>query len=90
MELRWNWSNVFGLLNNLQVYAYADAARIWNEGANPGVPLDADLSSAGGGLRVTPVPGVSANVEAAKPLSRVASTQGDRDTRVFVSLSLGW
>lgn len=89
-ELRWNWRNAFDALTYVQLYAYADAARIWNIGADPIQQDDASLSSAGGGLRVTPIPGVLATLEIAKPWSRDVAAEGDRDPRVFVSLSVGW
>ena len=75
---------------HLQLYAYVDAVRIWNIGADPFQQDDASLSSAGGGLRVTPVAGVLATIEVAKPWSRDVAAEGDRSPRIFVSLSLGW
>ncbi len=89
IELRWTWPNAFDLLASLQLYGFADAGRIWNAGYAPGT-ADADLTSAGGGLRITPIPGINANLEAAKPLSRISAAEGDRSPRVFVSLSMGW
>lgn len=89
-ELRWNWRNAFDAFAYLQLYAYADAVRTWNIGADPFQPDDESLSSAGGGLRVTPVAGVQANLEVAKPWSRDVATEGDRSPRIFVSVSLGW
>jgi len=90
-ELRWNWRNAFeDALAHLQLYAYVDAVRIWNIGADPFQQDDASLSSAGGGLRVTPVAGVLATIEVAKPWSRDVAAEADRSPRIFVSLSLGW
>jgi len=90
-ELRWNWRNAFDeAVALLQLYAYVDAVRIWNIGADPFQQQDASLSSAGGGLRVTPIPGVLATIEAAKPWSRDVTAEHDRSPRIFVSLSLGW
>jgi hemolysin activation/secretion protein len=85
IELRWSWKKLNDWLSLLQLYAFADAGRIWNNGT----PSDS-LSSAGGGVRVGVAPGLSATVELAKPLSRDVLSQGDRDARVFVSLSAGW
>jgi hemolysin activation/secretion protein len=90
-ELRWNWRNAFeDAVAHLQLYAYVDAVRIWNIGADPFQQDDASLSSAGGGLRVTPIAGVLATLEVAKPWSRDVAAEGDRSPRIFVSLSLGW
>lgn len=89
-ELRWNMRNAFDALTNIQIYAFADAVRIWNTGADASQLADADLSSAGGGLRITPVPGVNGTIELAVPWSRDVAAEADRSARVFVSLSVGW
>jgi hemolysin activation/secretion protein len=89
-ELRWNWRNALNAVAHLQLYAYVDAVRIWNIGADPFQNDDASLSSAGGGLRVTPIPGMLATIEATKPWSRDVAAEGDRSPRIFVSLSVGW
>ncbi|NOT42054.1 MAG: ShlB/FhaC/HecB family hemolysin secretion/activation protein [Alphaproteobacteria bacterium] len=85
LEVRWTWKKLNDWLTSVQVYAFADAARIWNEDASSEA-----LTSAGGGLRVGLLPGLSASVEVAKPLSRDVVSQGDRAPRVFVSLAAGW
>lgn len=84
VELRYTLQQVFGVLPSLQLYAFADAATIWNEGA------EESLSSTGLGLRLAPVAGVSASVEIAKPLSREVAEEGNRNLRAFFSLSAGW
>jgi hemolysin activation/secretion protein len=89
LELRWTEINPFNLFPSLQLYAFGDAAHIWNEASDPTAPQSASLTSAGLGLRLSPLPGVLASVEWAKPLSRDVAEQGDRDGRVFVSLSAG-
>jgi hemolysin activation/secretion protein len=88
LELRWTWRKLNDWLNSVQLYAYADAARIWNLGST-GVD-EASLSSAGGGMRVSIAPGLLATVEVARPLTRDVASQGDRSPRVFVSLAAGW
>jgi hemolysin activation/secretion protein len=85
LELRWTWRKLNDWLTSVQVYAFADAARIWNEDS----PSES-LTSAGGGVRVGVAPGLTATVEVAKPLSRDVFSQGDREPRVFVSLAAGW
>jgi hemolysin activation/secretion protein len=89
LELRWTWKKLNDWLTSVQLYAFADAARIWNEGA-PSGSADESLTSAGGGVRVGIAPGVNATVEVAKPLSRDVASQGDRTPRVFVSVAAGW
>ena len=89
IELRYTFLNVFGVVPSLQLYAFADAATMRNEGDSSGLE-SASLSSTGLGFRLAPVVGVSANVELAKPLSREVAEEGDRDVRAFFSLSAGW
>lgn len=85
IELRWSWRALNEWLTSLQVFAFADAARVWNEGT-----ASESLTSAGAGFRIGVAPGISAAFEVAKPLSHDVVSQGDRDARVFVSLSAGW
>lgn len=89
VELRHGWSSVFGAAVALQAYAFLDAAQVWNRTLIPFLEED-DLSSTGGGIRVTPAAGVTATLEVAKPLSRDVTLQGDRDARFFVSFSAAW
>lgn len=88
-EVRWNWRDAFGPRTNLQLYAFADAASIWNTGRVPVVD-EADLSSAGAGLRLVFWPGNMLALEAAKPLSGGPRATGDSDPRFFLTLTLGW
>jgi hemolysin activation/secretion protein len=86
-ELRWTSALA---LASFQVFGFADAARVWNIGSDPAQVGDADLTSAGGGLRLLPFGGVSASVEVAKPVSRDVAAEGDRSPRVFVTISGTW
>jgi hemolysin activation/secretion protein len=88
-ELRWNWRDAFGPRTNLQLYAFADTASIWNTGS-AWAPGEADLSSAGAGLRLVFWPGNMLTLEAAKPLSGGPRATGDSDPRFFLTLTLGW
>jgi hemolysin activation/secretion protein len=90
VELRYTFQNAFGVVPSLQLYAFADAATIWNEGSDPSVIAHARVSSSGLGLRAAPFAGVTASVEIAKPLSREVAQEGDRNPRAFFSLSVGW
>lgn len=89
LELRWTELNAFDLFPSLQLYSFADAGQIWNETSDPTALESAGLTSLGLGVRLSPLPGVLANVELAKPLSRDVAERGDRDARIFVSLSAG-
>lgn len=90
IELRHTWTDVADWMKSVQVYAFADAAMIWNRQSDPAAAPEADLSSAGLGLRLTPVPGVIATFELAQPLTRDVADTGDRGLRAFVSLLMGW
>lgn len=87
LEVRWTELNAFGLLPMLQLYAFGDAAKIWNEPNDPTALANAGLTSAGLGFRLSPLPGWMATLEWAKPLSREVAEEGDRDGRFFVSVS---
>jgi hemolysin activation/secretion protein len=89
-EVRYTFQNVLETLASLQLYGFADTATIRNEGANPLTFRSASLSSAGFGFRLMPVAGLTANVEVARPLSREVAEEGNKNARVFVSLTAGW
>ncbi len=85
IEVRWTWKQVTDWLTSAQVYAFADAARIWNNDS----PSES-LTSAGAGVRFGVIPGFVAAIEVAKPLARNVQSQDDRSARLFVSISAGW
>lgn len=85
LEVRWTWRKVSDWLTSVQIYAFADAARTWNNDSS-----SESLTSAGGGVRFSVIPGFVAAIEVAKPLSRDVQSQHDRAARVFVALSAGW
>ena len=68
----------------VQSYVFYDAAAVWNFNA-PGDPRS--LASAGAGVRISFDKGLTARLEAAKPLTRTPFTQTDKDWRPFFSLS---
>jgi hemolysin activation/secretion protein len=85
IEVRWTWKQVTDWLTSAQVYAFADAARIWNNDS----PSES-LTSAGAGVRLGVIPGFVAAIEVAKPLARNVQSQDDRSARLFLSVSAGW
>lgn len=74
------------LLKSIQLYGFYDLGAVWNDDAPSDAGADS-LASAGAGLRVTFPKSIFANLEFAKPLTRVVSTGDDRDLRIFFSLS---
>ena len=87
LELRYTLSDITSWLKTVQLYAFADGAMVWNRG--PG-QHEEDLSSAGLGIRLSPMTGVVLSFELAQPLSRDVADKGDRGLRPFVSLQMGW
>ncbi len=85
VELRFGKTVNAALLKAFQFYGFYDFGVVWNDDA-PG-NARATLASAGGGVRLTLPRSVFANLELSKPLTRAVSTTGDRDLRIFFSLS---
>ena len=82
-ELRYDWADAAGLLDNVQVYAYADGGYVDNleDGFGSG-----SLASAGGGLRTDIVRGLDFDVELAVPLTGPRFDTGNENPRVNVKL----
>ncbi|GJL78564.1 MAG: hypothetical protein NPINA01_15530 [Nitrospinaceae bacterium] len=74
-------------LRNLQAYAFIDYGSVWNRVPTPTGARRQDLASAGLGTRFNLTQYLSGTVEVAKPLNRDVATEGNRDPRVFFSLS---
>jgi hemolysin activation/secretion protein len=90
IELRYTLTGNADWLTSLQLYAFADAAMIWNRASDPSAMSETSLSSAGLGVRLTLLPGVTATFELAQPLSRDVADNGDRSLRPLVTLQVGW
>jgi hemolysin activation/secretion protein len=84
-ELRWDAPAEFDPFT-LQTYAFLDAARVWNEGADE----SAAIASAGIGVRVGFEDRISAGWELARPLEDAPIGQVDRDWRQFVTLQAAY
>jgi len=74
-----------GLPGNVQIYGFVDGGRVWTADGDDVKP-NTWLASFGGGVRANLSRALFATLEVAKPIDPVASTQGDKDARVFVSL----
>lgn len=71
----------------LQAYVYFDGGQVWGE--SEAVPSPHyTLASAGGGIRMTPLENLSANLEVDRPLDRIVMTQNGKPTRVFFGLTV--
>ena len=71
----------------LEPYVYYEGGQVRQNDPLPGEPRRDSLRAAGLGLRVAFNDRLSASVEYAKPLIRDVAAEGDRDGRVFFSLS---
>jgi hemolysin activation/secretion protein len=86
LELRHNpaWQP---LADRTQVYAFVDGGRL--RANSRGAPLTRaqTLASFGTGVRANLLPGVFATLEVAKPINAPVRTQGDKQPRVFMTLT---
>ena len=82
-ELRYDWEDALGLLDNMQIYAYADGGYVGNIDNGRGT---GELYSAGGGLRTDIVSGLDLDVELAMPLSGPRYDTDDDNPRLNVKL----
>ena len=72
--------------NTLQLYGYIDGGRVWAaDGGNEVTPRK--LTSFGGGIRAKLNDRFFASFEVAKPMNTIVRTEGNKDPRVFVSLT---
>lgn len=76
-----------GGLSSVEPYVYYEAGFVRQENPLPAEVSRDNLASAGLGVRVAVNSAVTASVEYAKPLERDVASRGDRDGRVFFSLS---
>lgn len=72
-----------------QGYVFVDSAQVWNYNTPPSAD-ELSLSSAGVGMRLTFADWLTAQVEAARPLTRTPTLEGDKDWRPFVTLSANY
>ncbi|HAH10814.1 MAG TPA: hypothetical protein DCL48_12015 [Alphaproteobacteria bacterium] len=75
------------LVKHVELYAFADSAATWTRGGE-GEPDT--LASAGLGVRAGLDDHLTANLEWAKPLTRIPDGQGDLDPRLFASATFAF
>lgn len=86
LELRYAVSTDRFLPSGAHVYTFVDGGHIWSRSES--APLTrAKLSSYGAGMRANLTKNLYATIEVAKPMSSDVLTQGNKDPRVFFSLS---
>ncbi len=87
LELQRAFDVKMQFLRSLQAYVFFDYGSVWNRIATPTGAKQQDLASTGVGTRFNLTKHVSGYVEVAKPLIRDVATEGNRDPRIFFSLS---
>jgi hemolysin activation/secretion protein len=89
VELRYNPSGDYW--DRAQFYAFGDAGEVWLNGTLlPGETRSSGAQSVGVGVRLDLSHGFSATAEYAQPLSRQVALEGNRNGRVFFSISKGF
>lgn len=86
IELQVGRRSETGVLRSWQLYGFYDAGRVW-DGGQAGASDGESLTSAGIGVRADLFGRLSGSLEVAKPITRDVAAEGDRDARLFVSLT---
>jgi hemolysin activation/secretion protein len=87
LELQRAFDVKMKFLRSLQAYAFFDYGSVWNRISTPTGEKQQELASTGVGARFNLTKHLSGYVEVSKPLNRDIATEGNRDPRVFFSLS---
>ena len=74
-------------INDIQAYTFFDYGTVWNRRETSTGSNKQDLSSIGLGFRFDLADHISGYLEVDKPLNREVAAQGNKDTRMFFSLS---
>jgi len=74
-------------LRSLQAYAFFDYGSVWNRTPTPTGARQQELASTGVGARFNLTEHISGYLEVAKPLDQEVASLGNKDPRVFFSLS---
>lgn len=77
-------------LGAIEPFVYYEGGRVRQNDPLPGETRRASLESVGAGVRVSIQGGLAAAFEYAKPIHRDVAALGDRDGRMFVSLSAAY
>ncbi|ALM87035.1 ShlB/FhaC/HecB family hemolysin secretion/activation protein [Bordetella sp. N] len=86
LELRYAISSANFLPHGAHVYTFVDGGRIWSRSASADITRS-KLASFGAGMRANLTKTVYATLEVAKPLSDDVLTQGNKNPRIFFSIS---
>lgn len=87
LELQRAFQLKMKFLRNLQAYAFIDHGSVWSRIPTSTGARQQDLTSTGVGTRFNLNEYLSGYLEVAKPLGREVASEGNKDPRVFFSLS---
>ena len=85
-EIRYGGKTNLDFLKSYQFFGYYDFGAVWNDNVAAQYEM-LNLSSTGGGLRLTFENDVRLNAELVKPLDGIPATQSDQSWRGFFNLS---
>lgn len=77
-------------MGTVEPFAYYEGGRVYQNHLLPGEARRAGLQSVGGGVRVGIAGRFGVSMEYAKPIRRAVTALGDRDGRIFLSLSAAY
>jgi len=77
-------------MGSVEPYVYFEGGRVYQNHPLPGEDRRSGLKSVGAGVRIGVAGRFSASMEFAKPIHRDVTALGDRDGRIFLSLSAAY
>jgi len=89
IELQYGPNFPVPILQSSQFFTYYDIGAVWSR-LHPGAPSSQSAASIGLGYRLAPLPYLSAQIEVDKPLTRSVASMGDKDPRIFFSLTMSY
>jgi len=88
VELRYGHPVDATWFNSYQLYTYYDVGTVFiNDGAPPGTDERLSLASVGAGIRANFTSYLYGYLEAALPLTHVVASEGNKDPRIFFSIT---
>ncbi len=86
LELQWNDPYEIKYVNDIQLYSFWDAGRVWNQDATTSAGKRQSIASAGFGVRADVVEDTEAELSVAFPLTRDVDTREDTTARIYFSV----
>jgi hemolysin activation/secretion protein len=88
MEVQYNGEGIKAIhLDGWQVYVFYDGGVAWQNDSPPGEALQRAATSAGLGIKLYETKYMSADLQMAKPLTKIADATNDKEPRYFFSVT---